>query len=167
MKKIILLLVALGLVSCIKSVKYNEEIQHYSFNERRKAVVQKFDIYFTKVTKPETLSSSISNIKSKNNSKLVGSWDFSQKPSKTLKDEIENKAIELGANHIILFEKKNCEDIDMKTHHVQSSEGSRCYRIWYYYVPEVVKKIVDPKPATPEVKTPKIDSDGINKAVVL
>jgi len=169
MKNIILLLVALGLISCAKSVKNNEEIQYYNFNERQKAVVQKDDIYLTKVTKSETLSGSLSNISSKKNSKLIGSWDFSQNPSKTLKGEIEDKAVELGANHIVLFEKKNCEDIDMTTYEIKSSEKSHCYRIWYYQVPEDMKKVIlkpainalpkstTPKVETIEVETPKVE----------
>jgi hypothetical protein len=99
--------------------------------------------HLSKVTKPETLSYSITNVSSKKDAKLAGSWDFSQTPSKTLKNEIESKAIELGANHIILFEKKNCEDIDMKTYDVQTLEGSHCYRIWYYHSPEKVKEITN------------------------
>jgi hypothetical protein len=126
-------LVALGLISCVNGVKNNEEIQYYNFNESQKADIQKDNIYLTKVTKSETLTSSLENIRSKKNSKLIGSWDFSQIPSKTLKNEIENKAVELGANHIVLFEKKNCEDIDMATYRIQDSEASYCYRIWGNY----------------------------------
>ncbi len=159
MKNIILLLVALGLISCVKGVKNNEEIQYYNFNERQKAAVQIADIYITKVTKPETLSSSITSVKSKDGSKLVGSWDFSQTPSKTLKNEIKNKAVELGANHILLFEQKNCENINMLTYAVQSSDQSYCYRIWYHYVPELdVKPVVIPAVSTqPEGMQPKVE----------
>ena len=181
MKNIILLLIALGLISCVKSVKSNEEIQYYSFNERQKAVVQKADIYLTKVTKSETLSSSIAGSRSQKNSKLVGSWDFSQNPSKTLKNEIENKAVELGANHIILFEKKNCEDIDMRTFEVKNSEESLCYRIWYYHIPEDMKKVIQkpainalpqptiddlPKPTAPKVETPKESNNITDDATI-
>ncbi len=154
MKKIILLSAMFALASCAYSdnSKNNEEIQYYSFNEKNKPVVKKEDIYITRVTKTETLNSEIASISSKyNGSKAIGSWEFSQKPSKKLKDEITDKAVELGANNIILFEKKNCGNIDIKKNQVEAKPGNNCYYILYYNLPADVKQAKE----TNEVKEVK------------
>ena len=116
MKKIILKVISLAIIfnlAACANGKRNEEIQYYSFNEKNKASVKKADIYITRVTKAETLATNIADITSKHGSnvKQIGSWDFTQKPSSTTKDEITNKAVELGANYVIIFEKKDCDTI--------------------------------------------------------
>jgi hypothetical protein len=156
MKKITLLLTTLTLFSCAtyNNIKNNEEFQYYDFNEKAKSIVDKSDIYITKVTKTETFSNSVSNIKSKENVKLVGSWDFSQAPSKTIQHEINNKATHLGANHIVIFEKKNCQNTSTKD---STPATQNCYNILYYYVPELASKTPNKKPeinAAPKAPEP-------------
>ena len=152
MKKIILLSAIFTLSSCsyFNGSKKNEEMQYYSFNEKNKQVVKKEDIYITRVTKTETLAAETAYLNSKygNHSKPIGSWDFSQKPSAKLKDEITNKAIELGANHIVIFEKKDCVNIDIKKNEVEKLTGTNCYHILYYNLPIEIK----------EAKTTKTES---------
>jgi len=164
MKKILLLSAILALSSCsyFNGGKNNEEMQYYSFNEKNKQIVKKEDIYITKVTKTETLAAEIAYLNSKYiaNSKPIGSWDFSQKPSAKLKDELTDKAVELGANHILIFEKKDCGNIDIKRNEVEKLPGTNCYRVLYYNLPIDVKEIKAPKievtPSKPEESSKEV-----------
>ncbi len=169
MKKIILLASVLALASCaslFNGSKKHEEFEYFSFNEKNKPSIRKPDIYMTKVTKIESLNSSIAEVNSKYDHKVkpVGSWEFSQKPSKTLKDEILNKAIELGANYVIMFEKKDCDTIDFKKGDFEALVGTNCYKMVYYYVPEATNVEPAPAPATHTAPTPtKVNAE---KAIV-
>lgn len=143
MKKVLILLSIIALSSCSYFLydKNNEEVQYFSFNEKTKLKVRKDEIYLTKVTKSDTLSEVTADIKSKygNSAKLIGSWEFSQRPSKELKDEITNKAIEFGSNHIVMFEKKDCYNLDKKNEVEVAKSGFNCYRIFYYTQPDEYK----------------------------
>ncbi|MFT6077428.1 MAG: hypothetical protein ACJA02_000936 [Myxococcota bacterium] len=144
MKKLILLVTILCLSSCVNK-KANEEFQFFSLNERNKPIVKKSDIYLTKVTRFNTFDKATAKVVSKYNNKVdvSGSWSFVQKPSKTLKEEMFTKAIDLGANYIIMFEKTNCDALDIERGRFEFLEGTNCYRIDYYNLPEektVIKK---------------------------
>ena len=156
--KTISLLVIFGLAACSNG-KRNEEMQFYGFNEKNKASVRKDEIYMTRVTKVETLNAHIADITSKygNNAKQIGSWDFTQKPSKTLKDEITSKAVELGANYVIALEKKDCDTIDIVKNNVEPLVGSNCHHILYYNLPIGVKNN-DVAPAKNEVSVSKVEA---------
>ncbi|MFT6332440.1 MAG: hypothetical protein ACJAW3_000777 [Lentimonas sp.] len=143
MKKLqvtLIIILSFAISSCtLQNQKRHEEFQYFNFNEKDKPNVKKSDIYFTKVTKIQTLNGSINQVEYdyKGSAKQVSSWEFSQKSSKTLKEEITDKAIEYGANYVILFEKKNCENINLASGNIDPMEGSYCYRIFYYNRPDI------------------------------
>lgn len=167
MKKVILLSAIVVLSSCsyFNNGKNNEEMQYFGFNEKNKPVIKKEDIYITRVTKTETLAGEIAYIKDRYGiyAKPIGSWDFSQKPSAKLKDEITDKAVELGANNIIIFEKKDCGNIDLKRNEVEKLPGTNCYRILYYNLPVDLKDNKESKPKT-EAVTGKVEEPS-NKEI--
>lgn len=133
MKKLALFAALLAITSCaLFGSKRHEEFEYYGFNETNKTTVRKSEVILTKVSKVESLNNAIDEVKNKSGVKKVASWDFSSKPSKTLQDEIIAKAIEYGANQIILFERKDCDTIDLKKDDVDTLKGTNCYRIYYY-----------------------------------
>ncbi|MFT7087672.1 MAG: hypothetical protein ACJAZX_001112 [Rickettsiales bacterium] len=164
MKNIILLTTIFCLSSCAllsKNEKRNEEYQYYSFNERSKPTIERLDIFMTKVTKFDTFADATKEVKDKYQDQVrpVGSWDFSQKPSQTLKGEILNKAIDLGANYVVMFEKRNCDILDLKRSRFEAIEGFNCYGILYYNLPNIVPDKVEekklPRAESRKLKTPE------------
>ncbi|MFT7098817.1 MAG: hypothetical protein ACJAS6_000683 [Rickettsiales bacterium] len=159
MKKLILLATILCLTSCINK-KSNEEFQFFSFNEENKPIIKKSDIYLTKVTRFNSFFKATEKVAKDYNGKIdiSGSWDFSQKPSKKLKDEIFNKAIKLGSNYIIMFEKTNCSILDLERGRFDSEEGINCYSAQYYNLPEELTETKNQEIEVPaEITKPEIE----------
>lgn len=165
MKKIILAaaivftLSSCALLDLLNHKKRNEEFEYFAFNEKNKATIHKGDVYVTKLTKIDSLNTALYEVRTRfaNDAKHIGSWDFSSKPSQAIRDEIDAKAIELGANYIILFEKRDCDYIDLARGTITGLEGNNCYIILYYYLPaeklESRHNLIPPK--TPNTAKPE------------
>lgn len=161
MKKIILFAsILLTLSSCalldlLNKKKRNEEFEYFAFNEKTKAAINKSDVYVTKLTKIDSLNTALYEVRTRfaNDAKHIGSWDFSAKPSEILNDEINAKAIELGANYIILFEKRDCDYIDLVRGTITGLEGNNCYIILYYHLPAEKLENRHKLIKTPDIKT--------------